>query len=92
MLIGLLDSMDNLWCGSFVRSGLLLGAFWIGMPTKGRAAAWADVSPLHLIATCGVIVLMMRVVRRPYLLIPLAAVLFVLTVVWPMVTGQRRKR
>ena len=50
LAIGLFDSWGNLWCGSLIRASLLLGAFWLGMPTKGRAAAWANFSPWWIIA------------------------------------------
>ncbi|SFI54095.1 hypothetical protein [Planctomicrobium piriforme] len=88
--IALTDSMDNLWCGSFVRAGLLLGALWIGLPTKGRAAAWANVSPYWILAAGAGIVLIGRVVKRPQVLIPFIAAFFILTWVWPLLTGRRR--
>jgi len=78
---------DNFWGGSFVRSGLLLGAFWIGMPTRGRAAAWANVSPWTLLGTIAVVILL---IRRPQILIPLGAILGFLTVIVPMFTQPRQ--
>lgn len=77
---------DNFWGGSFVRSGLLLGAFWVGMPTRGRAAAWANVSPWTVIGTIIAVIIMLR---RPQVFLPLAAVLGFLTVVVPMFLPPR---
>ena len=38
-VIGYVESLENVWCGSFIRTGLLLGAFWIALPSRGREAA-----------------------------------------------------
>ena len=85
--IWILDSWENLWCGSFVRAGLLLLAFWIALPTKGRAAAWADISPIWIVGFAGGLVF---VVRRPRVLLPILAVLFVLSYLVPMLTRSRK--
>ena len=37
---------------ALLRVGLLLGAFWLALPTKDRPAAWARVSPW----TVGIVV------------------------------------
>ncbi|WP_437224802.1 hypothetical protein SH661x_003788 [Planctomicrobium sp. SH661] len=82
-IIGVLDSWNNIWCGSFIRAGLLLGAFWVGMPTRGRAAAWANVSPWM---TLGVIAAVILLIRRPQVLIPFGAVMGFLMFIVPLFT------
>ncbi|MFG0333422.1 MAG: hypothetical protein ACF8TS_08685, partial [Maioricimonas sp. JB049] len=44
-VIFVMDSYHNVWCGAFVRTGLLMGAFWLALPAGDREAAWANVSP-----------------------------------------------
>jgi hypothetical protein len=61
-VIGWVDSIENVWCGSFVRVGLLLGAFWVALPGRNREAAWANVSPWTLVIALGTAVVF---VRRP---------------------------
>jgi hypothetical protein len=89
MTIGLEDSQWSMWGASFVRIGLLLIAFWIAMPTRGRAAAWADVSPYWVL---GAILFLLLIARRPYIFIPFGIALFILAVVIPMLTGGRKSR
>lgn len=62
------DEDWEMWRGGFMRVGLLMGAFWQALPTKGRDAAWAQVSPLTLI---GALVSLFIVVRRPKVFVPL---------------------
>lgn len=83
------DSQWIMWGASFIRIGLLLIAFWIAMPTKGRAAAWADVSPYWVL---GAILVLLLIARRPYVFIPFGVALFVLAVLLPMLTGGRKPR
>ncbi|MEW4529618.1 MAG: hypothetical protein ACF8PG_15670 [Maioricimonas sp. JB045] len=66
--IYLMDSYQNVWCGAFVRTGLLMGAFWLALPTGNREAAWANVSPWVLVVAVVVILLL---VRRPRVFFPL---------------------
>ncbi|MEO2032886.1 MAG: hypothetical protein ABGZ35_12440 [Planctomycetaceae bacterium] len=42
---------------AFVRVGLLLGAFWLALPTRDRPAAWARVSPwtVGLVVVAGIV-------------------------------------
>ena len=48
--IALFDSwQDNMWCAAFVRVGLLMGAFWLALPSRSREAAWANVSPYTIV-------------------------------------------
>ncbi len=92
LAIGLLHSWADLWCGSFIRAGVLLGAFFVAMPTQGRAAAWAKVSPTLILGVAAGLVLLGRVIQRPQVIIPLFSVLFVLMWVWPWLVGTGRRR
>lgn len=78
---------ESFWGGSFVRVGLLMGAFWSAAPNRGRAAAWANVSPWWIVGTAA---LLFFIVRRPQVLIPFAAVIFVLGVVLPKLLGSSK--
>lgn len=87
LAIGVTDSMENLWCGSFVRAGLLLAAFWIAMPTKGRAAAWAQTSPYWILLIVGGLI----VIRRLEIFLLAALILFFLAVVVPLLIGTSKR-
>lgn len=87
-VISVTSPEDGFWGGSFVRVGLLMVAFWYAAPTKGRAAAWANISPWWIV---GVAALLMLVVRRPRILIPFILLLIFLGVVLPKLLGVRRK-
>ncbi|MFV0445663.1 MAG: hypothetical protein ACK5Q5_18940 [Planctomycetaceae bacterium] len=76
--IGWFDSMQNVWCGSFVRTGLLLGAFWLALPSRGREAAWANVSPWTLALSLLAALLF---VRRPRVFFVIIAIVVVAAVV-----------
>ena len=68
VVIMLVDSYQNMWCAAFVRVGLVMGALWIALPSRGREAAWANVSPYTLLAVLfGALVF----VRRPLFFLPL---------------------
>lgn len=84
--IGVLDSLQNIWCGGFIRVGLLMGALWIAAPTKGRPAAWENVSPIWIVGAAVVIF----VARRPQVLVPFLLALFVLGVLIPKITASRK--
>ena len=63
---------------AFIRVGVLLGAFWLALPTKTREAAWANVSPLALIGCLGAA---LAFAARPKLLLvalPIAFAMFVI--------------
>ena len=69
LTVAIVSGTDNIWCGSFLRSGLLLAALWLAMPTRGRAAAWEKVSPWTIVASAAV---MFIVLRNPRVFLPLA--------------------
>ena len=66
--------------GALIRTGVLLGALWLALPSRTRKAAWANVSPVALIV---MLVAAVAFVARPRLLLfaaPVALVLGVLIV------------
>ena len=63
-----LDAENQMWLAGFVRVGLLMGAFWLALPSKGRTAAWANVSPWTL---AGILLAIFTVVRFPRTIVPL---------------------
>jgi hypothetical protein len=70
--IGVTDSYSNLWCGSFIRVGLVMSAFWLALPARGQEQTWASISPLTLL---GVLLGLLVFVRRPQVFLPLLVVL-----------------
>jgi len=48
---------DNIVPHGFLRVSLLLAALWIALPSKGREAAWARVTPGNLLGGCLMLVL-----------------------------------
>lgn len=89
IIMALNGQTENIWCASFIRLGLLLSAFWIAMPRRGRAAAWANISPFWVAGAIGVLLVL---IRRPIVLVPVAIALFVLAVVVPLFTTPRPRR
>jgi uncharacterized membrane protein YfcA len=65
-----------LWQGGLMRAGLLMGAFWIALPTKNRDAAWANVSPWTLAGMIGGVI---GIAARPRVFVPLLAILAVVS-------------
>ena len=59
---------DPIGAGS-IRVGVVLGALWFAMPSRGREAAWARVSPWAVVA---VVVAAVFLVRHLRVLLPLA--------------------
>lgn len=60
LTIGIVDTWENLWCAAFVRVGLLMGAFWLALPSRHREAAWANVSPYTILAALVAVVIVAR--------------------------------
>lgn len=59
---------------ALLRVGLLLGAFWLALPTEGRPAAWARVSPLSL----GLLAICAALISRLKFFIPLLLLGFII--------------
>lgn len=58
------DSHESqLWLAGFIRVGLVMSAFWIALPTRGREAAWAHVSRGTLI---GIVLALLALLRLPF--------------------------
>lgn len=60
---------------AFLRVGLLLGAFWLAMPTKNRPAAWR---PLQSKWTLPCIVIVGLLLPRLKVMLPVVAVFAVI--------------
>ena len=58
-----------------MRAGLIMSALWFALPSKGREAAWANVS---LPALFGFFAMIIAVSYRPRIYIPLIAVIAVI--------------
>ncbi len=58
------------FASALLRVGLLLGAFWLALPTKDRPAAWARVSPWSL----GLIIVVALLLPRLKFFFPVLAV------------------
>jgi hypothetical protein len=71
VVAAIVNSWDSPLAAALLRTGVLLGAFWLALPSKGRQAAWANVSPWTL-AIC--LVLGVLFVRRPRIFFPIIAV------------------
>ena len=56
VLLELLPDANEMWVAGFRRAGVMTGAVWLALPTKNRAAAWANVSPWTLVGVVGGIV------------------------------------
>ena len=70
-----LDNENQIWLASFVRTALVLAAFWFAMASKKREAAWANVSPWTFV---GLLLAVFIIPRRPRVFIPMFAVLAVI--------------
>ena len=70
-----LENEQNLWVAGFIRVGLLMSAFWLALPSKGRAAAWANVSPWTF---AGLIAALFAMTRYPKMAMGMIIVLVVL--------------
>ncbi len=66
---------DVMWRSGFTRIGLLMGAFWLALPTKKRDAAWASVS----LQTFGAIALALVAF---FLKVPVLMILGALSIWW----------
>lgn len=76
------------WTSSFFRSSLLLGALWLALPSQGRAAAWAKISPWWLVLVAGVLIFAMR---SPQIALPVAVGAFLLLAILSALAGRLRR-
>jgi len=87
--IGLTHSGDEswvLWQSGFTRVGLVMAAFWFALPSPGRQAAWANMSPRTGIAAVMAVV---ALAVRPKAAIP---VLIVLAIVGLLLRPRPKRR
>jgi hypothetical protein len=68
----------DMWRAGFLRVGLLMFALWIALPTKDRPAAWSNISKPMLF---GLLLAIVLVAVRPWIAIPLLAVLAVASLI-----------
>jgi hypothetical protein len=52
-----LHSLESEVGASLLRTGVLLGAVWLALPTRRREAAWAHLSPWTLVGLVGLCLL-----------------------------------
>lgn len=77
---GVEETNENyqLWASAFGRVGLVMGALWIALPTKGRPAAWAEVSSNTFL---GLLLAVIGIAWRPKVAIPVVIVVGILALV-----------
>jgi len=64
--------IEDQFGAGFIRVSIVLGALWCAMPSRGKEAAWARVSPW---AVVGVVLAAVLLVRHLRVLLPLAIAL-----------------
>jgi uncharacterized protein (DUF983 family) len=72
LVIAFADSFDNPYAGGLLRTGVLLGALWLALPTRTREAAWANISIWTLF---GFVLLVVVLVRQPKLFVVLVGLM-----------------
>lgn len=70
------DTNATMWQAAFTRVGLVMAAFWIALPSKGREAAWANISKQSLVVILLGLVALTRL--KLQIVLPAVAVLLVL--------------
>ena len=68
----------RMWWAGFGRIGLLMFALWIALPSNNRPAAWANISKPMLV---GLLLAVVLVAVRPWLAIPLLALLAITSLI-----------
>lgn len=84
-----LPDANEMWVAGFRRAGVMTGAVWLALPTKKRAAAWANVSLWTLLGAVGGIV---AVAARPRVLLVFVPMLVLLSAVGYFLKGRPGKR
>ncbi|NOX53828.1 MAG: hypothetical protein GXP27_05205 [Planctomycetes bacterium] len=70
-----IDTRARLWGAAFLRVGLLMGAFWIALPSRHREAAYANISWKTLL---GLILAVLAVARYPRTVFPILVVVAII--------------
>lgn len=89
VVLEFLPDANEMWVAGFRRAGVMTGAIWLALPTKNRAAAWANVSPWTLIGVVGGIV---AVAARPRVLIFFVPILIALAILGKVLKGRGPNR
>ncbi|MBM81483.1 MAG: hypothetical protein CMJ78_12955 [Planctomycetaceae bacterium] len=69
------SDQTDIWQAAFTRVGLVLGAFWIALPSGKRPAAWANVSPTTFFGMLMGVFVLGRYPRAGIVIIIVVAVL-----------------
>ena len=77
--------------GGCVRLGLILGALWLALPTRGRAAAWANISPWWVVGISGGLFYIFWILKNPKPLFPLLLVAVLALMLLNFLTGRTRR-
>ncbi|NQV28444.1 MAG: hypothetical protein HQ518_29170 [Rhodopirellula sp.] len=80
---------NDMWVAGFMRAGLMTGAIWLALPTKKRAAAWANVSPWTLFGVVGGVI---AAAARPKVLLAMIPILISLAIVGKLLKGRSPDR
>ncbi len=72
------DDRKELWVTAFGRSGLVMTALWIALPSKGKSGSVASVTPSTAL---GAVLAILAISARPQILIRLIPVFVALGVV-----------
>lgn len=80
---------QGLWTGSFIRLGVLLAALWLALPTRGRAAAWAGISPWWIVGSCAALLV---ILKNPRATLPVLGISLAALAVINLLTGRSRQR
>ena len=75
----LLGANAQFFRAAFVRVGLLMSAFWLALPSRHRAAAWANISPRTLVLVVLLLIVMTRARVPLRILIPALIVFALIT-------------
>ncbi len=89
VVLEFLPDANEMWVAGFRRAGVMTGAIWLALPTKNRAAAWANVSPWTLFGVVGGIV---AVAARPRVLIFFVPILIALAILGKVLKGRGADR
>jgi hypothetical protein len=81
---------SEMWRAGFTRVGLVMGAFWLALPSRGREAAWANVSPVVFVGMLATVAAV--AVPRLRFLLPMLAVLAVLGIIGYVLKPRDKKR
>jgi drug/metabolite transporter (DMT)-like permease len=77
-------------CGVAARVGIVMAALWLALPSRGRPAAWANLSTTSLASAAMAVMAIFRVPFR--IMIPLSATVMVLGFVLRPKPLQRPER